>query len=91
MRRCRRPCRIVLLSDGHHNYGRDPRPLAETLKHRAIIECIGIGGQPHDVDEALMRDIASPDGRGGKRYRWIGDRQQLVERFEELAGGITRE
>ena len=82
---------VVLLTDGHHNKGPRPQRIASTLKQHAVIECVGIGGRPRDVQEALLRDIASayPDGR--KRYRWIGDKERLVKHFHKLAGGITRE
>ena len=85
-----RPVQIVLLSDGHHNTGPKPEKIAERLKQRATIECVGIGGQPEDVDEKLLKWIASayPDGR--KRYRWIGDKEQLIKHFRDLGGGLTR-
>ena len=81
---------MVLLSDGHNNTGPDPRPIAHRLKRSAVIECIGIGGSPSDVDEELMKDIASAYPDGTKRYRWIGDPERLEEAFIELAVGITR-
>ena len=85
-----RPAQIVLLSDGHHNEGPGPQRIAEKLKQRAIIECVGIGGRPQDVDEKLLKSIASTRANGTKRYRWIGDEGQLVKQFRKLAGRITR-
>ena len=52
--------------------------------------CIGIGGAPHDVDEPLMKHIASEYPDGSKRYRWIGDKERLAQHFHCLAGRITR-
>lgn len=81
---------VIFLSDGHCT-GRSPLPVAERLKRSGVcINCIGIGAEPADVDEGLLRAIASERTDRGKRYRWIGDGEQLVRHFEELAGRITR-
>ncbi len=82
-------CQVVLLSDGHSTES-DPRKAAETLKKSAIIECVGIGGSPSDVDEDLLKWIASEYPDGSKRYRWIGDPEKLSQVFYELAGRITK-
>lgn len=83
--------RIVLLTDGHHNSGPCPKPIARALKRAGVcIDCVGIGGSPSDVDENLLREIAASYPDGAKRYRWIGDSEKLVEHFQTLAGGITR-
>jgi uncharacterized protein YegL len=84
-----RACQVVLLTDGCQNTGPQPYKRAARLRDRAIIECVGIG-QRDEVDENLLREIASsyPDGR--KRYRWIGDSQQLVQHFHNLAGRLSR-
>jgi len=84
-----RTCQVVLLTDGH-NTGKNPEKLAERLKEFAIIECVGIGGSPGDVDESLLKQIASSQPDGRKRYRWIGQKDQLVKHFHKLAGGIRR-
>ncbi len=81
---------VIVLSDGHHNGPRRPRRVAEKLRNRGIVECVGIGGSPMDVDEKLLRVVASSKPDGGKRYRWIGDREQLVQHYRQLAGRITR-
>lgn len=86
---CKRQCQVVLLSDGHNNE-QQPIPVAEDLKKFAIIECVGIGGRPQDVDERLLRNIASAYPDGKKRYRWIGDKERLVRHFHNLAGRIAR-
>ena len=55
------------------------------------IDCVGIGGEPSDVDEPLLRAIASFHADGvTPRYAFIGDKSNLIEKFEELAGRITR-
>jgi hypothetical protein len=83
--------RIILLTDGHHNEGTSPIPVATRLKDaRVVIDCIGIGGHPSDVDEDLLRRLASLDDRGLPRYRFIRDRAKLTEHFRRLAMGITR-
>ncbi len=84
--------RIVLLTDGGHNEGRSPRSLASKLKNAGVcIDCIGIGGSPADVDEDLLKEIATlqPDGVT-PRYAFIGDKSDLIAKFEQLAGRITR-
>jgi Mg-chelatase subunit ChlD len=81
---------VVLLTDGWHNTGSDPKPISDKLREKATIECIGIGGSPADVDEELLKYIASSRPDGSKRYRWIGDKERLVEHFHNLAGRIVR-
>jgi len=84
------PGQVVLLTDGCHNTGPDPYATADMLRERAIVECVGIGGGPADVDEELLRYIASSYPDGSKRYRWIGDKERLVQHFHNLAGRIVR-
>ena len=81
---------VVLLTDGCHNTGPDPKPISDKLRECAIVECIGIGGSPANVDEKLLRYLASRYPDGSKRYRWIGDKQNLVRHFHNLAGRIVR-
>ena len=85
-------CRIVILTDGHHNTGPDPRPIAASLKRDGVtIDCVGIGGRPSDVQEDLLRGVASKDTVTGRpRYAFIGDKDALITKFEQLAGRITR-
>ena len=84
------PTQVVLLTDGDHNEGRCPNKIAMKLRKIATLECVGIGGRPDDVNEDLLKDIASKNEDGSPRYRWIGQKQQLVQHFQELAGRITR-
>lgn len=80
---------VVCLSDGGWNDGDDPNPIASELKARGVvIDCIGIGGSPADVNEDLMRKIASTDRQGNPRYRFIGDTTALIQEFQKLAGHI---
>ena len=81
---------VVLLSDGHHNTGSYPDAISDRLRKRAVIDCVGIGGNRHDVDEGLLKYIASEYPDGSKRYRWIGDKERLVKHFHNLAGRITK-
>lgn len=84
------PCQVIFLSDGE-NTDQSPIGIARKLKKIAEIDCVGIGGSPHNVDEALLKKIASTHPNGSPRYRWIGDKEQLVEHFEQLAGRICRQ
>lgn len=74
--------RIVFCSDGHDYGSRNPVAIARKMKATGIVvECIGIGGCPKDVDEKRLRAMASvgPDGR--VFYRFIGDKQKLIQEF----------
>lgn len=84
--------RILLLTDGGHNDNRSPRSLASKLKNAGVcIDCIGIGGSPADVDEELLKDISSTQRDGvTPRYAFIGDKSELITKFEQLAGRIMR-
>ena len=86
-----RAAQVVLLTDGAHNTGPEPTPVAARLRTIAILETVGIGGQPADVNEDLLKAISSAYPDGSKRYRWIGDKETLVRHFHNLAGRITRE
>ena len=51
---------ILLLTDGGHNLGDDPIPVAQRLKDAGcLIRTRGIGGNPSVVDENLLCEIAS--------------------------------
>ncbi len=81
---------ILFLSDGDHNVGPSPEPLCRELHARATVECIGIGGSPAEVNEELLRTLASTAPDGSKRYRWIGHKDQLITQFRQAAGRLTR-
>ncbi len=81
--------RIIMLTDGEHNQGGSPITVASRLKNSGvIIDCIGIGGSPKDVDEKLLKKIASRNPDGSIRYCFIGDQQQLLRKYENLARHI---
>ena len=82
--------RVILFTDGHHNYGDDPRTVAYGLRDIATVECVGIGASPAVVNEPLLIEIASAYPDGSKRYRWIGDQERLVEHAKPITGRITR-
>ena len=76
---------VHVLTDGHSD-GR-PERLADILKSEGVvIEIVGIGGTPRDVNERLLKRCASR--RNGEiLYRFIGDgdSEQLVQHFGRLA------
>jgi len=81
--------RIILLTDGEHNGLSNPEKVADRLKNTGvIIDCIGIGGTPKDVDEKLLKKIASRDRNGSIRYCFIGNKQSLLRKYETLAHHI---
>ncbi len=81
--------RIIMLTDGEHNGSVSPIAIASKLKNTGvIIDCIGIGGSPADVDEKLLKQIASKNPDGSIRYCFIGDQQQLLRKYQSLAQHI---
>lgn len=79
---------IILLSDGH---GGNPVTAAKTLKNRgAIIDTIGVGNDPSDVDEPVMKRIASTvDGK--VLYRFLTDADDINDYFKtEIANRLAR-
>jgi len=81
--------RIILLTDGEHNTGPCPLKVASRLKSAGVvIDCIGIGGSPHDVEEKLLKSIASRNPNGSIRYCFIGDKHLLLKKYESLARHI---
>lgn len=81
--------RIIMLTDGDYNQGGCPITTSSKLKKSGvIIDCIGIGGSPDDVDEATLKQIASRNPDGSIRYCFIGDQQQLIQKYQTLAKHI---
>lgn len=81
--------RVILLTDGEHNTGKSPLPVARKLKDSGVIvDCIGIGGTHKDVDEKCLKAIASTNPDGSPRYCFIGARQALIKKFEQLGNRI---
>ncbi len=74
--------RIVLLTDGQ---GGHPLRTAEDLKTRGVvIDVRGVGDSPQNVDEKLLRKVASVV-EGEVRYRFIKDSRTLVDDYTRLA------
>ena len=81
--------RAIILTDGHYNAGGSPRSTARKMAEAGIvIECIGIGGSPSDVDEKTLKAIASTDEAGKPRYWFISDTEELIKKYEQLGGWI---
>ena len=81
--------RIILLTDGEHLGRISPIGIASQLKGIGVtIDCIGIGGSPADVDEKLLKQIASRNPDGSIRYCFIGDQQTLLKKYQTLAHHI---
>lgn len=79
--------RILLLTDGGD--GRSSLSSATQLKEDGIIiDVIGIGGSPKDVDEPYLRQIASVIN-GTCRYRFIADRDRLLSHFATIARDLV--
>ncbi|MBI9018555.1 MAG: VWA domain-containing protein [Phycisphaerae bacterium] len=75
--------RIELLTDGD---GGNPIPVADKLKKNGvIIDVIGVGDDPSNVNEAELKEVASII-EGQRRYRFIKDSQNLMHTFTQLAG-----
>lgn len=69
---------ILLLTDGLHNHGEDPLVAASEIKNAGVqIDVIGIG-EPQDLDQTQLRQIATTDDAGVVHYRFIGDLQLLA-------------
>ena len=81
--------RIIMLTDGDHTDGGQPESVAKRLKNTGVvIDCIGIGGTPKDVDEDMLKTIASRNPDGSIRYCFIGNQQSLLRKYETLARHI---
>ena len=79
---------IVLLSDGH---GGQPGRYHRQLKDAgAVIETIGVGNDPSEVDEPTLKNIASVLN-GKTLYRFIRDADELTDYFRtEIANRLTK-
>ena len=75
-----------MLTDGMHNGRGNPLDAAQKLKNAGvIIDCIGIAGSRNEVDEDLLRHIASFDNNGVPRYCFIDDTINLITKFQSLS------
>jgi von Willebrand factor type A domain len=76
----------IFLSDGQHNGSSNAIHAAKKLKQLGVIlDCIGIGGSPADVDEDCLKAMASAGPDGKPRYRFIGDSHTLLQDFKRMA------
>ena len=74
--------RIVLLTDGQGGY---PLNTANELKDRGVvIDVVGVGNNPSNVNEDLLRKVASTI-EGELRYRFIKEQHTLVAHYTQLA------
>lgn len=75
--------RIIMLTDGQ---GGEPLATAHELKSRGVvIEIIGVGDCPTNINEILLFKVASTVN-GENKYRFIKDAQTLVEKLTQLGG-----
>ena len=74
---------IVLLTDGEPNEGNAKAAAKRVKKDGIELSIIGIGGTPDDVNEPLLRQMASV-ANGEVRYWFISNVPDLVKRFEVL-------
>ena len=90
-RRTQRSGRVILLTDGKHNTGPEPEPVAAELNQRGVvIDVIGVGGSPQarEFSEAQCKRIASRNPDGSARYAFIKDAIELAEHFRKLGGHL---
>jgi Mg-chelatase subunit ChlD len=77
--------KILLLTDGHPTMGDNPVEIAALIKEDSIqLDIIGIGGSPEDVNEPVLKEMAS-EINGQRRYWFITSVGELVQKFEALA------
>ena len=79
---------IILLTDG---FGDCPLSIPEEIKdnYGTVIDIVGIGGSPDDVNEELLRKIATTDPNGICHYRFITDVRTLNQHYRQLAKGLV--
>lgn len=78
---------IICLSDGSPTDG-DAESRASSIKQNGVlIDCIGIASRDN-VDEKVLKAVASMDKQGRPRYRFIGDEDALVKEFRNMANHI---
>ncbi len=78
---------LLVLTDGQ---GGHPINIAKELKKKGVlIEVIGIGGSRSEVNETLLRKVATTDINGFTHYRFIYETVQLTTHYQQLATGIV--
>jgi len=80
--------RVLVLTDGH---GGKPLKVADELKNElnVLVEIIGIAGEPSEVNEKLLRKVATTDPDGFTHYWFIRDTNTLITHYGELATGLV--
>jgi len=78
---------IILLTDG---FGDCPLSIPKKLKQQygTIINVVGIGGSHCDVNESLLRKVATTGPDGTNHYRFIKDARTLKQHYRQLATGL---
>jgi hypothetical protein len=81
--------RVILLTDGH---GGRPLSTAQRLKtsYNTLIDVAGIGGTSEDVNEKLLKKVATTDPDGFNHYYFIKDSKGLKDHYRRLACGLIR-
>ena len=80
--------RVLAYSDGYTGGEKDAIRFANELKSSGvIIHTYGVGKNPRDVDEQLMRKVASTI-EGVTHYKFLGDGAEIRKTFEQLAHGM---
>lgn len=79
---------IILLTDG---FGDCPLSISGEIKqqHGTIIDVVGIGGSHGDVNESLLREVATTELDGTNHYRFIADSNALKQHYRKLATGLV--
>jgi hypothetical protein len=78
---------IICLSDGAPTEGNAELCASLIKKDGVLIDCIGIASRDN-VDEKVLKAVASLDKQGRPRYRFIGDEDALVKEFRKMANHI---
>ncbi len=78
---------IICLSDGSPTDGNAESCASAIKKDGVLIDCIGIASRDN-VDEKVLKAVASIDKQGRPRYRFIGDEGSLVKEFRNMANHI---
>lgn len=75
---------VNLLTDGQ---GGKPLRIASRLKEKygVVIDVVRIGGSTSDVNESLIRKVATTDPDGFCHYHYIKDTETLSEHYRQLA------
>lgn len=80
--------RVLAYSDGYSERADAAASCAEELKRfGVIIHTFGIGKNRNEVDEKLLRTVASTIN-GVNLYRFLGDGAEIRKTFEDLAQGM---